>query len=72
MYAFLEEDGTYKAGRILSSTDAAHQIELASGKRSKIKRSSVVFEFSNPDAETLILEATREANSIDLDFLYEL
>jgi exoribonuclease-2 len=72
MYAFFEEDGTYKAGRILSSTDAAHQIELASGKRSKIKRSCVVFEFSNPDAETLILEATREANSIDLDFLYEL
>ncbi len=72
MFAFFEEDGGYKAGRILSSTDAAHQIEMASGKRSKIKKSSVVFEFAQPDADALMAAAQREAESIDLDFLYEL
>lgn len=72
MYAFFEEEGTYKAGRVLSSTDAACQIELASGKRSKVKRSAIVFEFVKPDAEALMREAMQEAESIDLDCLYEL
>lgn len=72
MYAFFEEDGSYKAGRVLSSSDAALQIELPSGKRSKVKKTAVVFEFAKPEPQALMDQAAQEAEGIDLDFLYEL
>jgi exoribonuclease II len=37
MYLIFEEDGHFKAGSILSETEATAQVEAASGKRSKIK-----------------------------------
>jgi len=71
MHGFFEDDGDFKAGRILSETDASVQVELPSGKRSKIKRGNVLFTFDAPDPEALLARAREVATDIDLDFLWE-
>jgi len=71
MHAFFDDDGDFKAGRILSETDASVQVELPSGKRSKIKRGNVLFTFTAPDPEALLAQAREQADALDLDFLWE-
>lgn len=71
MYVFYEDDGDFKAGKILSEADASLQVEAASGKRSKIKRASALFNFDAPDPEALLEQARALAADIDLDFLWE-
>jgi len=71
MYVFYEDDGDFKAGKILSETDASLQVEAASGKRSKIKRANALFSFDTPAPETLLTQARATADEIDLDFLWE-
>jgi len=71
MYGFFEDDGDFKAGRILSEADASVQVELPSGKRSKIKRANVLFRFDAPDPEALLDQARAAAAEIDLDFLWQ-
>ena len=71
MNLFFEEDGAFKAGAILSATDAAYQIELPTGKRIKIKKSHSFFEFSTPSPLEFIQQANAIAETIDLDLLWE-
>jgi len=71
MYVLFEEDGTFKAGNILSEADAALQVESSSGKRSKIKRSNCLYTFASPAPETLLTEAEALSQDIDLQFLWE-
>ena len=71
MYVFYEDDGGFKAGSILSETDASLQVEAASGKRSKVKKTSALFRFEKPSPEVLMREAEAAANDIDLEFLWE-
>jgi exoribonuclease-2 len=66
-----EEDGAFKAGTILSSTDASHQVELSSGKRTKVKAAHVLLQFDDVSAARLLEAAHAEAATIDLDFLWE-
>jgi exoribonuclease-2 len=66
-----EEDGAFKAGSVLSATDAAYQVELASGKRSKVKNANVLLRFEQPAPAQLLAAAQRDAESIELDFLWE-
>jgi exoribonuclease-2 len=66
-----EEDGAFKAGSILSSTDASHQVELSSGKRTKVKAAHVLLQFDDLSAARLLEAAHAEAATIDLDFLWE-
>jgi len=66
-----EEDGAFKAGAVLSGTDAAYQVELASGKRSKVKNANVLLRFEQPPPAQLLATAQRDAESIELDFLWE-
>jgi len=66
-----EEDGAFKAGSILSSTDASHQVELSSGKRTKVKSAHVLLQFDDVSAARLLEAAHAEAANIDLDFLWE-
>jgi exoribonuclease-2 len=66
-----EEDGAFKAGSVLSATEAAYQVELASGKRSKVKNSNVLLRFEQPPPAQLLAAAQREAEAIELDFLWE-
>ena len=48
MNVFYEEDGGFKVGTVLSSTDAALQVEAPHGKRSKIKTNHVLLRFTSP------------------------
>jgi exoribonuclease-2 len=71
MHVFYEDDGGFKAGHILSETEASLQVESESGKRSKIKRANMLFTFAAPEPADLLREAQAAAEDIDLQFLWE-
>ena len=71
MNLLFEEDGAFKAGSVLSATDASFQVELQSGKRTKVKSSHVLLQFEEPGPGRLLERAHAEAEDIDLDFLWE-
>ena len=64
MYVYYEDDGSFKAAHILSEADATLQVESDSGKRSKIKRSAVLFSFDAPAPAELMPAATALAESL--------
>jgi len=71
MNVFFEESGDFKAGAVMSQTPDSFQVELPSGKRSKVKGRDVLLQFAAPAPELLIQEAKAIADEIDLDFLWE-
>lgn len=71
MYLIFEEDGHFKAGSILSETDATAQVEAASGKRSKIKAANILLRFAAPAPAEVMTEAEALAAELDADFLWE-
>jgi len=71
MFVLYEEDGAFKAGHIMTETEAAIQVESASGKRTKIKRTNCIFTFSTPSPEALFEQAEKLAEDIDVPFLWE-
>lgn len=70
MNVFYEEDGGFKVGAVMSSTDASLQVEAPHGKRSKIKTAHVLLKFTSPLADFLP-QAETAAADIDVDFLWE-
>src|SRR4029450_6202090 len=60
-----------KAGAVLTATDSSFQVELSSGKRSKVKSANVLMRFDQPAAVRLLEQAGGEAEAIELDFLWE-
>jgi len=71
MNALFEDGGKFHAGRVMSETDASLQVELASGKRIKVKAANVVLRFAQPEPEALLEAATGIAREIDLDLAWE-
>ncbi len=71
MNALFEDGGKFHAGRVMSETDASLQIELASGKRSKVKAANVLLRFAAPEPEALLGAAEPIAREIDLDLAWE-
>lgn len=71
MNLFFEESGDFKAGSMMSQAGEAYQVELASGKRSKIKVKDVLLQFTSPDPVSLMEQARAMAAEIDLAFLWE-
>lgn len=73
MNVIFEEGGQFRVARVLSETEANYQIELSTGKRSKIRRNHVIFEFDKaPCALTELLSiAEQQADEIEADFLWE-
>lgn len=71
MYLIFEEDGHFKAGSILSETDATAQVETASGKRSKIKVANILLRFTAPAPTEVMSEAETLTADLDADFLWE-
>ena len=71
MNLFFEESGDFKAGSILSQAGEAYQVELVSGKRSKVKAKDVLLQFATPDAASLLEGAKAAVVDIDLEFLWE-
>jgi exoribonuclease-2 len=71
MHVIFEEDGHFKAGSILSETEATAQVEAASGKRSKVKAANILLRFAAPAPAEVMNEAETLAADLDADFLWE-
>lgn len=71
MNVFFEESGDFKVGTVLSQAGEAYQVELASGKRTKVKGKDVLIQFEKPEPEVLLGAAKGIAAEVDLDFLWE-
>jgi exoribonuclease-2 len=71
MHVLYEDAGKLKAETIFSEADTSLQVESASGKRSKIKRSAVLFTFEQPSPDGLLPAAEALAATLDAGFLWE-
>ena len=71
MNVLFEEDGGFKAGSIMADNDSSLQVEMPTGKRSKIKAATVLLRFEKPSAAALLEQATPLAEEIEPDFLWE-
>ena len=71
MNVLFEEDGGFKAGSVMADNDSSLQVEMPSGKRSKIKAATVLLRFEKPSAAQLLEQATPMADEIEADFLWE-
>ncbi|MBA5607639.1 RNB domain-containing ribonuclease [Duganella sp. FT3S] len=71
MNLFFEESGDFKVGTVLSQAGEAYQVELASGKRTKVKVKDVLLQFDKPTPAELHEQAKAVAADIDLEFLWE-
>jgi len=71
MHALYEDGGKFHAGRVMSETDASLQVELASGKRAKVKTANVLLRFAEPQPDALLRDAEAAAAEIDLDLAWE-
>ncbi|HEX7441166.1 MAG TPA: hypothetical protein VF319_13830, partial [Caldimonas sp.] len=65
MYALFEDAGRFLAGRVMSETESSLQIELASGKRAKVKAANVLLRFASPEPDALLAAAGTIAAEID-------
>ncbi|NJD26105.1 MAG: RNB domain-containing ribonuclease [Betaproteobacteria bacterium] len=71
MNVLFEEDGGFKAGSVMADNESSLQVEMPSGKRSKIKSATVLLRFAAPVAGQLLEQATPLAEAIEADFLWE-
>lgn len=71
MNIFYEEDGTFKAGTILTDNTTSLQVESAHGKRSKIKAANVLLRFAQPGLSEFMAQAEHIASDIDVEFLWQ-
>ncbi len=71
MNLFFEESGDFKAGTVLSQQGEAYQVEMQSGKRTKVKAKDVLLQFASPAPAELMQTAQAIAAELDLDFLWE-
>ncbi|MET0266746.1 MAG: RNB domain-containing ribonuclease [Duganella sp.] len=71
MNLFFEESGDFKVGAIMSQAGEAYQVEMASGKRTKVKVKDVLLQYEKPSPGELMEQARAISADIDLDFLWE-
>lgn len=71
MNVFFEESGDFKVGVVLSQAGEAYQVEMPSGKRTKVKTRDVLLQYEKPEPQALLDAAKAIAADIDLDFLWE-
>ncbi|MEJ6024164.1 ribonuclease catalytic domain-containing protein [Ramlibacter sp. PS4R-6] len=71
MFALFEESGKFQAGRVMSEAESSAQVELASGKRVKVKSANILLKFDKPAPDELIREAQALAPSIELELAWE-
>src|SRR4051812_20035653 len=71
MNLFFEESGDFKVGTVLSQAGEAYQVEMPSGKRTKVKARDVLVQYTSPAPEQLLAQAQAIAADVDLDFLWE-
>lgn len=71
MNLFFEESGDFKAGAVLSQQGEAFQVEMPTGKRTKVRARDVLLQFDTPSAADMLASANRLADDIDVAFLWE-
>ena len=71
MNLFFEESGDFKAGAVLSQQGEAYQVELPTGKRTKVRARDVLLQFAAPAPADMLAAAHQVADEVDLDFLWE-
>jgi exoribonuclease-2 len=71
MNLFFDESGDFKAGVAMSQQGEAYQVELPTGKRSKVRSKDVLLQFASPSPAEFMTDAQAIAADIDLDFLWE-
>jgi exoribonuclease-2 len=71
MNVFFEESGDFKVGSVMTQAGEAYQVEMASGKRTKVKAKDVLLQFEKPAPAELMEQAKAIAAEIDLEFLWE-
>jgi exoribonuclease-2 len=71
MNVFFEESGDFKVGTVLSQAGEAYQVEMPSGKRTKVKSRDVLLQFEKPSPSELLEQAKAVALEVDLEFLWE-
>ena len=71
MYVLFEDSGKFKAEKIFSDAETTMQVESATGKRSKIRKNNVFFEFAQPEPAALLEQAEQLAADLDIHFLWE-
>ncbi len=70
-HLLFEENGDFKAATVMSDAGATLQVEMPSGKRVKIKAAHVMLRFDGPQPETLIAQAQKIAEDIDVGLAWE-
>ena len=71
MNLFFEESGDFKVGTVLSQAGEAYQVEMPSGKRTKVKVKDVLLQYEKPAPADLLEAAKTIAADADLEFLWE-
>ncbi|MFP5393054.1 MAG: ribonuclease catalytic domain-containing protein [Gammaproteobacteria bacterium] len=71
MNVFFEESGDFKVGSVLSQAGEAYQVEMPSGKRTKVKVKDVLVQYDKPGPAELLDSAKAIAQDADLEFLWE-
>jgi exoribonuclease-2 len=71
MNLFFEESGDFKVGTMMSQAGEAYQVEMASGKRTKVKIKDVLLQYEKPSPAELMEQAKAIVADIDLEFLWE-
>jgi len=70
-HLLFDDNGDFRAGTLMSEAGSSLQVELASGKRAKVKASHVMLRYDSPSPETLLPAARELAEDIDAAFLWE-
>ena len=71
MNLFFEESGDFKVGTVLSQAGEAFQVEMPSGKRTKVKVKDVMIQYDKPAPQELLDGAKAIAADADFEFLWE-
>lgn len=71
MNVLFEEDGHFRAGSVMTDSVSSLQVELPSGKRSKVKAANVLLRFASPDPAALLAAAELQAADLDATFLWD-
>jgi exoribonuclease-2 len=71
MNLFFEESGDFKVGAVLSQAGEAYQVDMPSGKRTKVKVKDVLLQYEKPAPGELLEQAKAIAADIDFEFLWE-
>ena len=71
MYLYFEEDGSFKAGTVLAQSGNAYQVELVTGRRTKVKQNHTFFTFRQPTPAQLVRQSAKMMAELDPDFLWE-